>query len=476
VSDDGGAFVLWLDDTILTTANYVGVAGHTYSFFSVATDNVGFIEAQPPVADATTMVPLPLFEFGDAPAKYDAGAAGPARHSLSSSLRLGASVDGETAAQSSALANGDDLAGDDEDGVVLPTIIYTRFGAVAIVTVSAPGKLDAWVDFNRNGKFDVNERIATSLAVAGTTRLHFNVPATAVAGATMARFRLSTAGGLNPTGLAADGEVEDYRLQIADRPARTAALVNDPQQRGGKVLLVNGTAAGETILIRPNTNRGAFTRVSVLFNGTLLASFPKASFTRIAVLAAGGNDTVTIDPRITQATFVNGEAGNDRLNGGSRSDTLLGGPGNDQLLGNGGNDILVGDAGNDSLVGGAGRDILIGGVGRDTLRGGEADDILIAGRTSHDANTSALDQLLARWGGPGSYIARRNALSSPAGGGAKLFVNPVARRAVFDDNAVDTLLGEVGNDWFLASTVAAQPKKDKVTKIPAETLTQLPPT
>ena len=50
--------------------------------------------------------------------------------------------------------------------------------------------------------------------MAGDNPLTFTVPCTAVAGATYARFRLSSAGGLGPTGEAADGEVEDYAVNV----------------------------------------------------------------------------------------------------------------------------------------------------------------------------------------------------------------------------------------------------------------------
>jgi hypothetical protein len=56
VSDNGGAFVPWLTDTTQTTANYTGQDGHTYGFYSVATDNVGTIQPAPTSADATTAV------------------------------------------------------------------------------------------------------------------------------------------------------------------------------------------------------------------------------------------------------------------------------------------------------------------------------------------------------------------------------------------------------------------------------------
>src|SRR5262249_29449735 len=56
VSDNGGAFTPWLTNPTLTPAPYTGVNGHTYGFLSIATDNVGNVEATPTGAEATTTV------------------------------------------------------------------------------------------------------------------------------------------------------------------------------------------------------------------------------------------------------------------------------------------------------------------------------------------------------------------------------------------------------------------------------------
>ncbi|MFN0053016.1 MAG: SdrD B-like domain-containing protein [Planctomycetales bacterium] len=56
VSDNGGAYAAWLNNTILTSALYAGADGHTYAFYSVATDVAGNTEAAPGAADATTTV------------------------------------------------------------------------------------------------------------------------------------------------------------------------------------------------------------------------------------------------------------------------------------------------------------------------------------------------------------------------------------------------------------------------------------
>jgi RHS repeat-associated protein len=55
-STDGGEFVLWKDDITATSAIYNGQTGKTYSFYSVATDNLGQIETAPTQGDATTAI------------------------------------------------------------------------------------------------------------------------------------------------------------------------------------------------------------------------------------------------------------------------------------------------------------------------------------------------------------------------------------------------------------------------------------
>lgn len=166
-----------------------------------------------------------LFDFGDAPDPLAAQAgqyptllaSNGARHLPGSRLFLGSAKDVELDGQPSAGADGDDtdLAGDDEDGVVLPATLAPLSNVQFTVNASAAGKLDAWIDFNRNGVFEGTEQIATSAEVsAGANTLSFSVPDAVSEGKTYARFRLSTAGGLGPAGAAADGEVEDYSVQL----------------------------------------------------------------------------------------------------------------------------------------------------------------------------------------------------------------------------------------------------------------------
>jgi hypothetical protein len=127
----------------------------------------------------------------------------------------------EANGQPNATATGDDTGGiDDEDGVTFGSIRAGQLGASVTANVqNAPGgaKLDAWIDFNADGTWGGPfERIADSTVVAdGDNAIFLDVPSWALDGATYARFRLSTAGGLAPGGSALDGEVEDHRVAIA---------------------------------------------------------------------------------------------------------------------------------------------------------------------------------------------------------------------------------------------------------------------
>jgi RHS repeat-associated protein len=60
VSDDGGSYSLWQAATTATSATYTGQVGHTYQFYSVASNDLGFVQPTPIAAQATiTVVPPP---------------------------------------------------------------------------------------------------------------------------------------------------------------------------------------------------------------------------------------------------------------------------------------------------------------------------------------------------------------------------------------------------------------------------------
>ena len=161
-------------------------------------------------------------DFGDAPSPYPTTLASNGARHVAVGPTLGAGRDDEPDGQPSTAAAGDDVAGvpDDEDGVSFGSAIMVgQLGRSLIVNVQnalVGVQLDAWIDFNADGAWGGPfEQIADSLAVAnGDNTVSFNVPSWAAPGTTYARFRLSTAGDLSPSGIADDGEVEDYQITL----------------------------------------------------------------------------------------------------------------------------------------------------------------------------------------------------------------------------------------------------------------------
>ncbi|MFI0607601.1 MAG: SdrD B-like domain-containing protein [Anaerolineae bacterium] len=170
-----------------------------------------------------------FLDFGDAPEAlgYPTNLSRDgARHLLvTGGPLMGHCVDPEADGQPNATASGDDAAGDcpdDEDGIAF--LSELRPGQISDLRIStggspAGGFFSAWVDFNRDGDFDdVGEQVVTDRAIfAGqnsSSAIYFQVPATASSGGSFLRLRLSTQSGLGSRGLAPDGEVEDWPVQI----------------------------------------------------------------------------------------------------------------------------------------------------------------------------------------------------------------------------------------------------------------------
>ncbi|TWU60761.1 hypothetical protein Poly51_10420 [Rubripirellula tenax] len=188
------------------------------------------------------------FDRGDAPDTYGTLAASSGPTHQVTTLLLGSTIDRDVDGQPTLAADGD---GADEDGVLFAApLIASANGTVSsiVVIASEAGKLDAWIDFDGNGSFD----IATESIVGGSSFdvqpgenvIPFAVPAAAVAGNTYARFRLSTTGGLGPTGDAGDGEVEDYAVSILSDSTPSDV---DVTVTGSQITLVRD---GEQVVVR----------------------------------------------------------------------------------------------------------------------------------------------------------------------------------------------------------------------------------
>lgn len=184
------------------------------------------------VEDYRVTVGAALLDFGDANSPFPTLLANDgARHQLAGGLFLGSKIDLEADGVPTNSANGDDLAGeDDEDGVAVVGLWIPGQTTRLTITASAAGYLSGWIDWNADGDWnDPGEKIfSDQLLSAGANSFDQWVPVSAVPGTTAyARFRFSSQTGLAPTGLAPDGEVEDYAFQIANEAALATAFVDD---------------------------------------------------------------------------------------------------------------------------------------------------------------------------------------------------------------------------------------------------------
>ncbi|MEZ4619114.1 MAG: GEVED domain-containing protein [Caldilineaceae bacterium] len=188
---------------------------------------------------------LPV-DYGDAPTNYPVEAASSTpealagRHIIVPNFYLGTGVDAETDGQPGVDAVGDDLNGDDEDGVTFPDyigtvaqptgVLFVGRTSSLVITGSKPvttsGYLNAWIDWNGDGTWAAGEQVAADVALNGSITLDVDVPGSATTGTTYARFRYSSESGLPPTGIALDGEVEDYKVVILTPPLKEIAATS----------------------------------------------------------------------------------------------------------------------------------------------------------------------------------------------------------------------------------------------------------
>ncbi|MCF2502602.1 T9SS type A sorting domain-containing protein [Dyadobacter sp. CY107] len=173
------------------------------------------------------------YDYGDAAASYGTKSAdNGAVHQVNPALTLGTTIDIDADGDTGSPATGDDNTGtDDEDGIAsFPVISAAGSGTFTNYTVKVSARnetaltanLCGWIDWNNNGTFESGEGVCTTLAPAGTEAT-LVWPAVIMSGfeskvGTFARFRLTTdvltTGGM--TGMATNGEVEDYFLPFSD--------------------------------------------------------------------------------------------------------------------------------------------------------------------------------------------------------------------------------------------------------------------
>ncbi|GAA2175476.1 hypothetical protein GCM10009846_25530 [Agrococcus versicolor] len=175
-----------------------------------------------------------------------------------STPRLGGLVDAELAPLSSPTALGDDQDGlDDEDAQASGTQLtltprQSLPGTFSCTAATAGGLVAGWIDFDRSGTFDADERASGSCGTGGTVALAWtvtdDVASSTSATPTVMRLRIGTTAAMvaNPTGVALRGEVEDHALVVtAPQPVASNDARTTPFETATTVpVLENDTTGG----------------------------------------------------------------------------------------------------------------------------------------------------------------------------------------------------------------------------------------
>jgi len=150
----------------------------------------------------------------------------------------------------------------------------------------ATPQLCGWIDFNRNGGFEIAERVCAVVSGSGNVTLNWTIPsgATYIAGESYARLRVgyTTADVQTPTASADSGEAEDYPITLLPRVRLTKALVptSDPGLFNLSVAPASATAV--------QTNSGTVANVG---NGGTTDWVPVPLGTLITVSETAGTGT-----------------------------------------------------------------------------------------------------------------------------------------------------------------------------------------
>ena len=256
-------------------------------------------------ATVTIEAPPAKLDFGDAPARYPVTSSEDgARHIVVDSVSLGQEVDSEDDGVESDAADSD---GVDDDGVTRISDLIAVSGvdtAASFIVESSQDDLvlNSWIDFNADGDWEDNgEQIfANESLTSGNNVLGYVIPDGSTAGETAARFRISTASDLLPTGEAIDGEVEDYVFMILDGSSNPDTSVN-LEGLNASIDIQDGVAtishSGGVLFKAPVANLGKLNLTGTPLFETITLDFTGGSPVPAAGLAAngkGGDDVLVL--------------------------------------------------------------------------------------------------------------------------------------------------------------------------------------
>ena len=244
-------------------------------------------------------------DFGDAPVSY-----GDAFHSVppTPTVFFGAGVTGDNGP----VYNNTDTF---DDGITtFPTLTEKTASYSVTATCKINGSfVSGWIDFNRNGTFDPTEK-ATGTCNGTTVTLNWLGLTGNTAGQSYGRFRISSvlAEVANPTGVAANGEVEDYPITIvanADfKLVKRITAIN-----GSTTNLNDGTDLTQVLddLSTPNDDSTVNWPVNYLkgtFNTGKVKPGDEIEYTIYYLNAKGANSNIVkiCDPIVGKQTYLSG--------------------------------------------------------------------------------------------------------------------------------------------------------------------------
>lgn len=226
----------------LTTATTGGTPTYTYAWSggstnssimvsTVGTYTVTVTDANGCTDGSSVIIVSSPCDFGDLPDTGSGTGTGNYRtyksdngpgHVVNPFIKIGSGIDGESNGQPFAAALGDDLNFDDEEGVNHPAFypgLPANLSVNALNTLSQAAILSVFTDWNNDGDFSDAAESATVSVPAGTNGPIIvpltppsNVPLNTLLGQ---RVRLSTDPvAQTSTGLATNGEVEDYMISV----------------------------------------------------------------------------------------------------------------------------------------------------------------------------------------------------------------------------------------------------------------------
>ncbi len=495
VSDNGGPFNLFLQETQATSAIFTGTYGRTYGFYSVASDNVGNREAAPGAAQATVAIvnfrKKVTFANGIVRAWGTDAADAVALAPSADGTKLQVTLNGKVISSNrllSAIKQIRIFARDGNDTITLSNLakpVYVEGGpGTDKVVVNGRASADTFVlaasSLKVNGaNYDLNS--LESLAIKGQDG---NDSLTVQA---LPSFPVSFNGSGGSDKVQGPNTGNTWALTSS-----SGGTLNASVQFGGVEKLMGGTAADT--LVGPNQNNTwnitsnnagkvnalAFSGIEsltgnakkddvILGNGKGVLgqvdggggrnSFNYSAYTTAVTVDLEAGTASNIQGGISNIRDVFGGSAGDILKGDAQDNLLVGNGGNDTIEGRGGNNTLIGGSGGDSLTGGDARDLIFGGTGGDTMSGNAGEDILFSGTTTFETNRAALNALFAFWNRLDlDYATRLAQLRAGVAGVPKLDSN-----SVLQDDAIDTLTGGDGLDWHFAKLKA--PAKDFITDL-----------